>query len=130
MSELSSEFVNGSLTQGIDRRIWARYSGNLSTSCRIKASLNEDIRPARVRNISAGGISLIVACSAEPETIVPLVLRSTLRDFSRALSLRVLYCVEHPGGDWILGGEFVEPLGEEELRHFLGWRETPPVPER
>jgi hypothetical protein len=123
MSEPSPGFVSAPIDSGIDRRVWTRYSSNLATSCRIKAALANGSASARVRNISGGGISLVVSHPADTGAVVPLELKSTLRSFTRTLELRVLYCVEHPGGDWILGGEFVQPLDEEELRHFLSWNE-------
>ncbi len=129
MSDPSSPgFVGAPVLSGIERRVWTRYSSNLATSCRIKAALANGSASARVRNISGGGISLVASHPAETGDVIPLELKSTLRSFTRILDLRILYCVEHPGGDWILGGEFVQPLDDEELRNFLSWRE--PRPER
>jgi hypothetical protein len=126
MTEPSTvNFADGPQPSGIERRVWTRFSSNLSTSCRIKASLPNKAARARVRNISVGGVSLIVASPVEIGSVVPLELRSSLRDFGCTLELRVLYCVEHPGGDSILGGSFVQPLTEDQLRNFLGWREIP-----
>ena len=49
-----------------ERRLWGRLPCDLETSCRAASGQGGDPLPARVRNISRGGISLRVAGSFEP----------------------------------------------------------------
>ncbi|MBY0527508.1 MAG: PilZ domain-containing protein [Gemmataceae bacterium] len=104
---------------GIERRASTRYPCNLATSCRLAASVKGTAYTARVRNISAGGVSLVLNHEFVSGELVALDLRSTTRNFARTLQVRVIYCIEHPSGDWILGGAFVEPLADDEVKAFL-----------
>lgn len=105
--------------QGIERRASTRYPCNLATSCRLIAVVEGDAWPGRVRNISVGGISLVLSHPVDSDTLLSIELSSTTRQFSRTVQVRVVYCIEHPSGDYILGGAFVNPLGDDELKAFL-----------
>jgi hypothetical protein len=105
--------------QGIERRASTRYPCNLATSCRLAASVKQEPRSARVRNISAGGISLVLSHEFASGDIIAVELRSMTRSFVREFKLRVIYCIEHPSGDYILGGSFTSPLTDEEVTAFL-----------
>ena len=73
----------------------------------------------RVRNISATGISLVIARPIDPGTIFKIELRSVARNVTRPLKVHVVYCIEHPCGELILGGRFAEVLSNDELRVFI-----------
>jgi hypothetical protein len=120
MSERSGSFADGpSEPSGIERRASTRYPCNLATSCRLVAALAGEAWPGRVRNISAGGISLVLNHEVNSGDLISIELRSTTRNFTRAIQVRTIYCIEHPSGDWILGGSFVQPLSDDELKAFL-----------
>jgi len=106
--------------QGAERRTSIRYLCGLVTTCSLSASMEGGAIQARIRNISAGGISLIVNRSLEPETVVQVRLANRAKMFSCTLPIRIIYAVEHPGGECILGASFDRPLTQEELRHLLG----------
>jgi len=105
--------------QGIERRASTRYPCNLATSCRLAASVKGQDHPARVRNISAGGISLVLGHEFSSNDIIVVELRSMTRNFVRELNVRVIYCIEHPSGDYILGGSFTSPLNDDAVTAFL-----------
>jgi hypothetical protein len=104
----------------LERRAWTRHACNLATSCRLLAIVPGLPAPIRVRNISATGISLVVDGHFTPQAQLTIELKSTLRRVARTLPIRVVYCIEHPTGDSILGGRFLSPLTTEELRVFVG----------
>jgi hypothetical protein len=104
---------------GIERRASTRYPCNLATSCRLVASLPGEPVPARVRNISVGGVSLVLSHPFEADSLVSIELRSMARGLVRGVQVRIIYSIEHPSGDWILGASFVDALGVEELKSFL-----------
>lgn len=104
---------------GAERRESIRYGINLETSGRLIAALDDGKCQARVRNISAGGISLVLSHGAEPDTVLSVQLLNRPTMFLCKVQVRVTYAVEHPTGDWILGGAFIEKLSEEELRALL-----------
>jgi hypothetical protein len=105
--------------EGIERRISTRYPCSLSTSCRLIASVHGGPKHVRVRNISATGISLVVPLPYPSNSIITIQLHSMPRDLARSLDVRVVYCVEHPSGETILGGSFVNNLSDPDLRAFL-----------
>lgn len=102
-----------------NRRQSYRFDINLDTSCLLIAALENDVSPVRVRNISAGGISLVLSHGVETHTILTVQLLNRPRMFLCTVDVRVTYAVEHPTGDWILGGEFNRKLTVEELRALL-----------
>src|SRR5438105_1470351 len=88
----------------------------LETSKRIVAAIGDNFCSAKVRNISPDGISLVIGRAMEPGQVISLDLIDTKTNrFSRTLDLRVTWCIEHPSGDWILGGAFGSPLSSEEM---------------
>jgi hypothetical protein len=105
--------------QGIERRASTRYPCNLATSCRLAAAIKDQEHPARVRNISAGGVSLVIGHEFSSGDILAVEIRSMPRNFTRQLKVRVIYCIEHPSGEYIIGGSFTSPLNEDEITAFL-----------
>ena len=61
-----------------------------------------DAYPVSVRNLSVGGISLVVSHRIEPETQLTVCLDHAVRNFFAQLPIKVVYVVEHPGGEFIL----------------------------
>lgn len=119
MSELSQDFDDTADARWIERRASTRYPCNLATSCRLVASLPGDPVPARVRNISVGGMNLVMTQPFESGSLLFIELRSMTRNIVRTVQLRIIYSIEHPSGDWIAGASFVQPLTDEELKAFL-----------
>jgi hypothetical protein len=104
---------------GADRRESIRYGINLETSCRLLAMVQGEPQPVRVRNISAGGISLVLTHEVPGDTPLEIELLNRPEMFLCKLQVRITYRVEHPSGDWIIGGAFTRKLAEEELRLLL-----------
>jgi PilZ domain len=104
---------------GLERRVAPRFPLNLTTSCRLNASSSDRALNVRVRNISVTGISLVVARVVESGDVLLIELRSVARNVTRPLKVHVVYCIEHPCGEMIVGGRFAEPLSSEELRIFI-----------
>jgi hypothetical protein len=102
-----------------NRRESIRYNINLETSCLLIAALEGDPVPVRVRNISAGGISLVLNRGIEPDTMLTIQLLNRPRMFFCKIEVKITYIVEHPSGDWIAGGSFTRRLTDEELRSLL-----------
>lgn len=96
-----------------------RYNINLETSCLLIAALEGDPLPVRVRNISAGGVSLVLTRGIDPETLLTVQLLNRPRMYFCKVDVKITYIVEHPSGDWIVGGSFTRRLADEELRALL-----------
>jgi len=112
-------FIRPSAPRGSDRRVAKRHTC-LATHQRLVAAIGDDFCLAKIRNISPEGVSLIVSRPVESGTVLSVDLIDTKTNrFSRTLEVRVIYAVEHPTGDWILGGTFSSKLTPEELQQFL-----------
>jgi hypothetical protein len=104
---------------GIERRVAPRFPINLTTSCRLMAVVPARTLSVRVRNVSVSGISLVVSRPVDPGDRLEIELRSVARNVTRLLTVQVVYCIEHPSGELIVGGRFSEPLTHEEFRVFV-----------
>lgn len=105
--------------KGTERRRATRYPVTLETAKHLIAQIEGDAWPARVRNISVSGISLILGRRVEPETVVNLELFNKDHHFYCKVPLRAIYILEHADGNFMLGGAFVRELTNEELRGLL-----------
>jgi len=115
----NQSFPRPALPAGAERRTSRRHTC-LATHSRLMAAIGDDFVMARIRNISPEGISLILSRPVESGTVLSVDLLDTKTNrFSRTLQVRVLYAVEHPSGDWIMGGTFNGRLTDEELKQFL-----------
>jgi len=119
MSEPSNLTEAGPATPSSNRRVAARYPTGSETFSYLTAVMEGSSWPAYIRNISASGISLILDHRVEPETIVNLDLVNRSLMFSCRMPVRVVYVLEDPCGDWILGGSFTRKLNEDELQALL-----------
>jgi hypothetical protein len=84
------------------------------------AAIGDNFVLAKIRNLSPEGISLILSRPVEAGSILSVDLIDTKTNrFSRTLQVKVAYSVEHPSGDWIMGGNFATRLPDDEVRQFL-----------
>jgi hypothetical protein len=72
-----------------------------------------------VRNISQGGINLRLAHRIDPGTILTMKLFNTRRRFECSLPVRIIYNLERPDGDFLVGGAFERELTENEVNGLL-----------
>jgi hypothetical protein len=68
-----------------------------------------------VRELTAGGIGLMIKRRFEPGTLLAVELQSSTTDFSRTLVARVIHAKSQGGGDWVIGCILASKLDEEEL---------------
>jgi hypothetical protein len=76
--------------------------------------------PARIWDLSQGGVSLIVRRPFEPGTTLAVVPETLPLSLAPGLEARVVHVAPHGDGLWQVGCEFPVPLTEEELRLLLG----------
>jgi len=75
--------------------------------------------PARIWDLSLGGIALIVPHPYEVGALLAVVPEVLPQSLAPALEARVLYVTPHADGLWLAGCELVIPLSEDELRVLL-----------
>ena len=111
--------VRPSPSPGAERRKFFRYVPGLETRGHLIADVGGDFWPVDIRNISAGGVSLVFDRRVEAETRLTIRLYNTARNFFSQLPIRVLYSVAHPGGEYILGCAFTRELSADEVQGLL-----------
>ncbi len=106
----------------MERRTWVRYPQNRGTVCHPVASKSGIHWSVKIQDISATGIGLLVNYRFETGTILAVDLRSTTTDFACTALVRVVHLTvvtAHPSLHWIVGGAFLTPLTEEELKALI-----------
>ena len=108
------------LTSVAERRATPRFPCNLETVCRLVATMPDDPWPAMVRNISLGGICLVLHRRLEPGTVLAVELQDSVHGRTpRTVQMRITSVAEYPSGGWICGGAFADRLSPDELRVLL-----------
>jgi serine/threonine protein kinase len=80
---------------------------------------NKDSWPAQIMDISAGGLCLEVPRRFETGTLLTVVLPRTNSHHPSNHLARLRWVKDLPGGAWLIGCVFADPLKEEDLDQFL-----------
>jgi hypothetical protein len=99
-----------------DRRAFRRYPADLQVSCRALGAARADSWPARLRDISTGGIGLVPGRRFEAGTLLAVELVNTPSGSPRTLLSRVMHVHALPEREWLLGLALLREMGEDELR--------------
>jgi PilZ domain len=115
------EEAGGKQTGGIseERRAWVRYATDLTASCHAEGSLKDAGWPAKVSDISAGGIGLLLRHRFQPGAPLVVELRSSDNQIQRLVQVRVRHArpvIAQGDQCWLVGCIFVPPLSEEEVQ--------------
>jgi hypothetical protein len=105
--------------RGPDNRRWTRFPCDVETVCYMAETAPGERRPARVVDISAGGIGLLLPCQFAVGTLLYFELPPVRGQRSNKALVRVVRAVERADGTWFLGCEFARQLSAEELRELL-----------
>jgi hypothetical protein len=95
-----------------------RLATDLPVTCRPKGKKIDVGWPGRVRNISQGGIGLLLRHRFEPGTVLTVELRGSGGPLMRAMTLRVLHATAVVDGampSWLHGCAFDRPLSSPEF---------------
>src|SRR2546426_281781 len=114
---------------GLERRAWVRYPCSFEASCHSIASAADVLWSAKVVDISAGGLRLVVSRRFEVGTVLRLEIHSGLQAAPWAFLARVIHARPQTGGDWALGCAFARELDEEDLRAFNAEKAKPAPPD-
>jgi hypothetical protein len=101
-----------------ERRAFRRYTADLEVSCRTLGAGRADSWPARLRDISAGGVGLVLGRRFEAGTLLAVDLANTASGSPRTLLSRVMHVTAQPEGEWLLGLALLREMGEDELRSW------------
>jgi hypothetical protein len=99
-----------------ERRAWLRFACDPDRPPRASVLINPgDKVTAKVLNIAAGGIGLVVPRHCEPGTSLRLELIDPSGRTSRPIQARVIHSSQKGPEEWIVGCAFVAPLSEEDV---------------
>jgi len=101
-----------------DRRAWVRFTCNLQVTCGPADEDPEILWPAKVVNVSQGGVGLLLSRRFQPDTILQVEVQIPNKGFSRPLLVQVKHVTGHEHGGWLVGCQFTQPLEEDEVRQL------------
>jgi PilZ domain len=100
-----------------ERRVWVRYPSNVVTQFAPLNGVVQSSVPARIRDVSLGGVQLVVTEAFEPGDMLSVTLPGEGES-----SMTVLACVVHcramANNEWALGCNFSAELEERQLLAF------------
>lgn len=99
-----------------DRRVWVRYPGPRHADAQVFDTRACSSQFARVVNLSAGGIGLLLDEPVPRQTFLKVEIEH--QGSFHMLVARVVH-VTAQGGGWLHGCEFTRPLSPGELRDLL-----------
>jgi hypothetical protein len=102
-----------------ERRAAPRHAPGPTAACHLAIALGGVVRPVVIRDISTGGIDLIVHRPFEPGTDLALELLNAARNFSRTVRVHVVHADPQEDGEWSVGFAFARRLQDEELQALL-----------
>jgi hypothetical protein len=98
-----------------ERRATVRRPATLLGSLHPVAPKGGPCWEAAIRDVSAGGISLLVSQHFEPGTLLAVEPQSPPDEAPTFLLVRVVRVVAQADGVWLLGGKLVRELCESEV---------------
>jgi len=107
--------------KGAECRVWERHGCDMQAACQSVAnrSSNDLMWPATIRNISRGGVGLVVDRRFERGTGLFIECQTKKAECVGPYMARVVHATSRPDGIWLLGCSFVRPLTDEQLNEFL-----------
>jgi hypothetical protein len=105
-----------------ERRAYVRLAVDLTAVCRTAGRLSDIGWPGLVRNISRGGVGLIVRHRFQPGTRLTIDLQAARGEERPALAVLVVHATPASADGapcWLLGCAFDRPLTEEEFQALL-----------
>jgi len=96
-----------------ERRVATRHASTLRIACYPAGGGLAERRTARVRNVSKSGVGLVLDRSWQPGQAV--VLELPLGEGVRLTRARVVHSTSQPGGCFLVGCTFDQPLGDADV---------------
>jgi len=107
-------------TTTVERRASVRYACRAHARVSVAQTIGHALGvQARVRDISTGGISLIMSQWFGPGTILEIEFARGEARSQRAFTASVMHATLLPDGEWFLGCALVDHLDPSHLREFI-----------
>jgi PilZ domain len=109
------------LPRGMECRVYERFSCDIPTTCQpIAARSDKDITwPASIRDVSEGGVGLILARRFERGAGLAIELPGSGDRPAETLLAKVVHTTRLPDNRWLLGCSFISKLSEDEVRFVV-----------
>jgi hypothetical protein len=126
MGEQVLSFSDAPVNRGSkqERRAWVRFPTSREACCQPNMAATAEERDTgwlgRLRDISAGGLALLLRRRFEPGALLIIDLSDKLQAKERSFAVHVVHATPEGKRRWIIGCEFISPLSEEELQAFVG----------
>lgn len=119
LSEDDLARFGGPASAGADQRSWMRFRCEAEASYQLVGPATPAAsQPAGVVNISGGGVGLLVAEALQVGELLSVELRRDGRAILTALA-SIVRTTERPGGERLVGCNFIHELPEDQLRRLL-----------
>jgi hypothetical protein len=107
-------------SSGAERRASVRYpcsedSFGPDNSCRPITAMRKESWLAAVRDLSTGGVGIVVNRRFEPGTLLSVELQDAEKTSARTLLVRVVRLTQEDKDHWLLGCAFTTKLSEADL---------------
>jgi len=97
----------------------SRRPQGIEAFCRSVAAVKDDPWPARVRDLSAGSIGLVLTRRFEPGTLLVIELEKKAHSLSHTLVGRVVHATAQTNGGWMIGCTLANKIAEDDLQALL-----------
>ncbi len=101
-----------------DLRLFERVSCNVRAAFQLLDEEASVLHPARVLNISVGGIGLLADRPVAAGAVLNLTLHGAEGQSERTLLACVVHVSRRPNSEWVLGCSFIRELSEADLGAF------------
>jgi hypothetical protein len=101
------------------RRLSVRYPAHAATAGRIALQVGGPSLPARIQNISLGGMNFEIGENVGLDSLLAVELQNCERAASHLVVLRVLRLRPLDDGLWHVAGVFTQMLSPEALRSLV-----------
>jgi hypothetical protein len=115
-----------SSTTNSERRQSTRHACD-DGSVRVMVFLGSEPCSATLRDISAGGIGVLVDAIVAPGDRLNVEFHNSTKGIWRCKMLQVIHAMPALGGRWLVGGTFSQPCSAEELLSLLPLRRMAPL---
>jgi len=119
----AKESQKGNSGNGADKRAWVRHALGIASSGGVDPAVHTggelEYWPLVVRDVSVGGVGLLLARRFEPGTELFIEYGDNSDKQSRKLPARVIRVQPEINGHWIHGCKFLKPVTERELAEMV-----------
>jgi hypothetical protein len=112
-----------------ERRVWVRHPSSVEILFGPAGCPEEKLQSARIRDISRGGVKLLVPCAYQPGDLLTLALPSGAGRPALSVLACVIHCQKQDEGEYALGCSFSQELSEEDLAALGAQKLRPTAPD-